>query len=61
MLVFFDLLIQCEKDNFYFDLDDSFLDDLYFSFIFEFDSSEESDSDYIGISMSCLLMREFFY
>lgn len=61
MLVFFDFLIQREKDNFYFDLEDSLLDDFYFSFIFQFDSSEESDSDIIEISMSYLFLREFFY
>lgn len=34
MLVFFDFFIECEKENFCFDLDDSMWEDLYFSFIF---------------------------
>ena len=61
MLAFFDSLIQREKDNFHPDSDDSFLDDLHLSFILEPDSSEESDSDHTGTSMSRLLMRELLH
>lgn len=61
MLAFFDSLIQREKDNFHSDSDDSFLDDLHLSFILEPDSSEESDSDHTGTSMSRLLMRELLH
>lgn len=58
MLAFFDSLIQREKDNLHSDSDDSFLDDFHLSFILQPDSSEESDSDHTGTSMSRLLMRE---
>ena len=61
MLAFFDSLIQREKDNLHSDSDDSFLDDLHLSFILEPDSSEESDSDHTGTSMSRLLMRELLH
>ena len=58
MLAFFDSLIQREKNNLHSDSDDSFLDDFHLSFILQPDSSEESDSDHPGTSMSRLLMRE---
>ena len=61
MLAFFDSLIQREKDNLHSDSDDSYLDDLHLSFILEPDSSEESDSDHTGTSMSRLLMRELLH
>ena len=61
MLAFFDSLIQREKDNLHSDSDDSFLDDLHLSFILQPDSSEESDSDHTGTSMSRLLMRELLH
>ncbi|KAL9953099.1 hypothetical protein ACROYT_G040459 [Oculina patagonica] len=61
MLAFFDSLIQREKDNIHSDSDDSFLDDLHLSFILQPDSSEESDSDHTGTSMSRLLMRELLH
>lgn len=61
MLAFFDSLIQREKDNFHSDSDDSFLDDFHLSFILQPNSSEESDSDHTGTSMSRLLMRELLH
>lgn len=61
MLAFFDSLIQREKDSFHSDSDDSFLDDLHLSFILQPDSSEGSDSDTTGTSMSRLLMRELLH
>lgn len=61
MLAFFDSLIQREKDSFQSDSDDSVWDDFHLSFILQAGSSEGSDSDTVGTSVSRLLAREILH